>query len=87
MPWLERFDHRVFSHALKMAKPEAAIYRAAADGLSVAPERILFVDDRADNCEGGRAAGMHVIQYGEHHAFVREMESRGWGNLWRTGRV
>ena len=87
MTWLEAFDHRVFSHALKLAKPEAAIYRAAAEGLGVAPQEILFVDDRADNCEGGRAAGMQVFQYGQHGAFVEELERRGLGELWRTGRI
>jgi putative hydrolase of the HAD superfamily len=87
MGWLEGFDHRVFSHTLKLAKPELEIYRSAAEGLGVAPERILFVDDRADNCEGGRAAGMQVIQYGDHRDFVRELERRGLGELWRTGRI
>jgi putative hydrolase of the HAD superfamily len=86
MKWLEAFDHRVFSHTLKLAKPEAAIYQAAADGLGVPAAEILFVDDRADNCEGGRAAGMQVVQYGEHEAFVSEMERRGFGELWQTGR-
>jgi putative hydrolase of the HAD superfamily len=87
MKWLEDFDHHVFSHTLKMAKPEVEIYRAAAEGLGVVPAEILFVDDRADNCEGGLAAGLQVIQYGDHEAFVREMELRGLGELWRTGRV
>jgi len=87
MAWLDGFDHRVFSHTLKLAKPEVAIYRHAAEGLRTAPDRILFIDDRADNCEGGRAAGMQVIQYGEHEEFVWEMERRGLGDLWRTGRI
>ncbi len=87
MRWLEHFHHRIFSHELKMAKPENAIYLAAARGLEVMPERILFVDDRPDNCEGARAAGLQVIQYGEHEEFVRELERRGLGELWRTGRM
>lgn len=87
MEWLQGFDHRVFSHTLKIAKPELAIYRAAAEGLGVAPEQILFVDDRPDNCEGGRAAGMQVIQYGDHEAFVLEMERRGFGQLWQKGKI
>lgn len=86
MPWLQHFDHRVFSHTLKLAKPELAIYEAATAGLGVPPREVLFVDDRADNCDGGRAAGMQVIQYGEHGAFVTELERRGLERLWRTGR-
>jgi putative hydrolase of the HAD superfamily len=86
LKWLDAFNHRVFSHTLKIAKPELAIYQAAADGLGVEPAQILFIDDRADNCEAGRAAGMQVIQYAEHTAFVVEMERRGLGPLWHAGR-
>jgi putative hydrolase of the HAD superfamily len=86
MRWLEGFDHRVFSHALKMAKPELEIYREAAAGLGVAPATILFIDDRAENCEAGRVAGFQVIQYGDHRVFVEELERRGFGALWREGR-
>jgi putative hydrolase of the HAD superfamily len=87
MPWLDHFNHRTFSHLVRLAKPESAIYRQAIDGLGVSPEHILFVDDRADNCDGGRAAGLQVIQYEEHERFLKEMERRGFGTLWRTGRM
>jgi putative hydrolase of the HAD superfamily len=85
MLWLKGFDCAIFSHRLKLAKPEIGIYQKAAEGLHCAPANILFVDDRADNCEGARCAGMQVIQYLDHAAFVAEMESRGLGELWRTG--
>ncbi len=87
MPWLADFHHRTFSHALKIAKPELEIYRHAAEGLRVAPAQILFVDDRADNCAAGQEAGMQVIQYSSHPEFIAEMERRGLGELWRTGRL
>lgn len=86
MKWLDDFDHRIFSHTLNLAKPEPEIYQAAVEGLGLPAEQILFVDDRADNCEGGLLAGMQVIQYGDHTEFVRELERRGLGELWRTGR-
>ena len=86
-PWMGGFRHRVFSHALGIAKPERAIYRHAAEGLGVAPAKVLFVDDREDNCAGAVAAGMQVIRYGEHAAFVHEMEARGLGELWRSGEL
>ena len=86
MPWLSGFHHLTFSYRLKLAKPEVEIYRHAAEGLGVTADRVLFIDDRADNCEGGRQAGMQVIQYGDHAAFIAEMEFRGLGSLWRDGR-
>ena len=79
--WLDDFDHNTWSHALKIAKPEAAIYAHAAEGLKTDPAHILFVDDRQDNVEAAQAAGMQAIQYTNHDAFVREMNHRGLGYL------
>ena len=87
MKWLEAFDYKLFSHTLKLAKPELLIYHAAIQGLAVQPEEILFIDDRPDNCAGGRLAGMQVIQYGDHAVFVSEMADRGYAHLWSTGRM
>jgi putative hydrolase of the HAD superfamily len=79
--WLQRFTHHTFSHRLGMAKPDAAIYRYAAEGLGVKPEEILFVDDREENIAGARAAGMVAIPYSNHSAFVAEMHQAGLGEL------
>jgi putative hydrolase of the HAD superfamily len=87
MPWMEAFHHRTFSHSLKRAKPEIEIYRHAAEGLNTPPSGILFIDDRVENCEAGRLAGMQVVQYGHQEAFVSEMRVRGWEQLWLTGRL
>lgn len=77
-PWLEHFHHHTFSHRLHVAKPEPAIYRHAAEGLGVAPERILFLDDREENIAAARQAGMHAIQYRNHDDFLHEMKLRGF---------
>ena len=79
--WLHDFDHNTWSHALKIAKPEAAIYAHAAEGLKTDPAHILFIDDRQDNVEAAIAAGMQAIQYRDHDSFVREMNRRGLGYL------
>ena len=84
-PALDGFTHRTWSHALKMAKPEPAIYAHAAAGLGVLPAHILFIDDRLDNLEGAAAAGMQTIQYAGQPAFEAELLARGLGELWRTG--
>jgi putative hydrolase of the HAD superfamily len=72
---------------LKLAKPEPAIYRHAAQGMGFDPASILFIDDRADNVQGGLEAGMQVIYYTTQPAFEEEMEQRGLGELFRTGRL
>ncbi len=71
--WLRGFDHLTFSHRLGTAKPDLAIYCHAAEGLGVDPARVLFIDDRADNIEAARKAGMQAIQYTDHADFERAM--------------
>jgi putative hydrolase of the HAD superfamily len=84
--WLSGFDHLVWSHSLKLAKPDPEIYRLAAAGFGYAPGNIFFIDDREDNVAGGAAAGMQVVHYTTQTAFEDEMVRRGLGELWRSGR-
>jgi putative hydrolase of the HAD superfamily len=86
-PWLSGFDHLLWSHTVKMAKPDAAIYTHSAEGLGLPPENIFFVDDRATNVHGALAAGMQTILYSSQAAFEEEMEERELGELWRTGAI
>jgi putative hydrolase of the HAD superfamily len=86
-PWLAGFDHLLWSHAVKLAKPDAEIYRHSAEGLGLAAENILFVDDRSTNVDGAEAAGMQTILYSSQPAFEVEMTARGFEELWRTGRL
>lgn len=79
--WLDAFDHLTFSHHLRTAKPDLAIYTHAAKGLGVEPANILFIDDREDNIEAARNAGMQAIQYVDHVAFLSAMEEAGLGEL------
>jgi putative hydrolase of the HAD superfamily len=80
-PWLKAFDHCTWSHELNLAKPEAAIYHHAAEGLRTPAANILFIDDRIENIEAAQNAGMQAIQYFDHPTFEQQMESRGFGNL------
>ncbi len=83
--WLARFDHRTWSYALKLAKPELEIYRAAAEGLHTPVANVLFIDDRAENVAAAQAAGMQAIQYRDHAEFEREMRGRGLEELLEAG--
>lgn len=57
---VEAFDMVFSSAELGMAKPDVAIYRHAAEVLGVRPDECFFTDDRPENVEGARAAGMHA---------------------------
>lgn len=80
-PWLAAFDHCTWSHTLKLAKPEAAIYHHSAEGLETRPAHILFVDDKPENIAAAIDAGMQAIQYSGHEPFLAEMQQRGLGYL------
>jgi putative hydrolase of the HAD superfamily len=80
-PWIETFDHHTWSHSLRLAKPEPAIYLHAAEGLNTPPANILFIDDRNENIEAALAVGMQAILYTTHHAFEQEMHARGLDHL------
>jgi putative hydrolase of the HAD superfamily len=67
--WSARFTEvlapfrRIYaSNELGARKPEVAAYRAVAADMGVAPERILFFDDKAENVAGARTSGMRAVQ-------------------------
>lgn len=79
--WLDGFYHCTWSYTLRLAKPELAIYQAAAKGLDTYAAQILFIDDKAENIQAAREAGMQAIQYRDHSSFAHEMEAHGLGYL------
>jgi putative hydrolase of the HAD superfamily len=62
---------------LGLRKPEPAIYLRALDILCRPAERILFIDDRAENVAGATNAGMKAIQFEGAEALRRELASLG----------
>ena len=61
---LRRYFKVAFSSCyMGLRKPEPAIYQRTLDILGRKPERVLFIDDRAENVAAGSAAGMKAIQF------------------------
>ena len=52
------FDREFYSHALGVAKPDPAYFRAIAEQLALPPETLLFIDDHEANVLGAREAGL-----------------------------
>ena len=81
-----RFEHfglrQLFQVALSscylgLRKPEPAIYRRALDILGKPAQRVLFIDDRAENVAGALNAGMKAIRFEGAEALRRELVSFG----------
>jgi putative hydrolase of the HAD superfamily len=75
---LRRYFQIAFSSCyVGLRKPEPAIYRLALDVLGVAPQRVLFIDDRPENAAAAADAGMQAIVFGGESALRGELASLG----------
>lgn len=61
--WLSAFDPLIFSCDVRSVKPDAMIYRYCLDRLQLAPEEVLFLDDKAPNVLGARELGIHGLLF------------------------
>lgn len=55
------FDRIFCSYAIKMHKPDPAIYQHVCQSIGRKPENCIFVDDRAENIESARGIGLNAI--------------------------
>jgi len=69
------FEFAFSSCYMGLRKPEPAIYRRTLDILGKAPERFLFIDDRAENAAGAASVGMKTIHFTGAQALRDELVS------------
>jgi len=61
--FLREFQRRYVSAELRMMKPEPEIYAAVEADCGLAPERLLFTDDRAENVAAAAARGWQTHHF------------------------
>jgi 2-haloacid dehalogenase len=63
--YLSEFDCRYISGHMKVIKPDPEIYRMLEEDCGLAPETLLFTDDRIDNIEaaGSRGWNTHMFEH------------------------
>lgn len=71
------FDIAALSFEIRAIKPDAAIFRAAANLAGHKPEEIFFVDDTLGHVEGARTAGWDAVQYQTTPQLATELRRRG----------
>jgi 2-haloacid dehalogenase len=59
-PFFDEFDRSFVSGHLRTIKPEPEIYAHLERDTGVAPDRLLFTDDRPENIEAAAARGWHT---------------------------
>jgi putative hydrolase of the HAD superfamily len=78
--WLARFDVRIWSYQLRMAKPDPAIFRYALEKLGLPPEATLFIDDRQVNVEAAQALGIQALQFTTTSQLRNDLIAQGLDN-------
>jgi putative hydrolase of the HAD superfamily len=72
--WMQKFSFTTFSAAVRLIKPDPAIYEYTLRGLGVHAPEALFIDDREPNIQAARALGMHAIQFRTIAQLKHELE-------------
>jgi HAD superfamily hydrolase (TIGR01509 family) len=72
-----REDRFIFSHRLKVAKPDPEIFRRAAEILGALPQHIIFVDDLLENVLAARTVGMTAFQFTDAVSIEKTLRAEG----------
>ena len=65
------------SGKMRMMKPDPAFYAALEAGCGVAPERLLFADDRPDNIAAAEARGWQGHLFEGPEGFAARLVAEG----------
>jgi len=71
------FSVHALSYEIGAAKPDAAIFRAAAELAGFEPQEIFFVDDMAEHVAAARAVGFDAVQYTSASRLAAQLRERG----------
>jgi glucose-1-phosphatase len=73
----EKDDRFIFSHRIKVAKPDPEIFRRAVDILGTTAQQIVFIDDLSENVAAARSLGMQAFQFIDTLSLTRQLEAEG----------
>jgi len=76
-PALRGFDHTFVSAHLKTIKPDPEIYAILERKTGVAPERLLFTDDRPENIKAARLRGWQTHLFTAPGPFAARLVQEG----------
>jgi putative hydrolase of the HAD superfamily len=76
-PFFANFDHYILSYEVGAMKPDAKIYAAVERAVGQTGDAIVYVDDRAENIEGGLARGWRAILHETHEKTIPALRQMG----------
>ena len=74
---MAHFDHLVLSYQVGHIKPSVEFYLACTRRAGAEPSECVFIDDRPENVEGARHAGLTAILFDDSHALLPELRRLG----------
>jgi putative hydrolase of the HAD superfamily len=74
---LVHFRELFLSSRIGMRKPHGETYDFVVKAIGVAPERIVFFDDLAENVEAARDRGLHAVQVHSSDDVARTLDQLG----------
>jgi putative hydrolase of the HAD superfamily len=73
-----RFEHRVWSGRVGLAKPQRAVFDHLQHTFSIDPAHAIFLDDHAGNIDAARRYGWGALHYSDAAQAAAALERDGW---------
>ncbi len=77
LDFLGEFDREYVSGRLKISKPDPRIYAAVEQDCGIAPDRLIFTDDRADNITAAARRGWRTHQFESWQGWAARLVAEG----------
>ena len=77
MDFLQDFDKRYVSGEMGVIKPDPRIYEMVEQDCGIAPDRLIFTDDRADNITAAARRGWRTHQFETWQGWARRLVAEG----------
>lgn len=71
------FNPVLLSHEIGARKPESQAYQILLSKLQVAPQAVIFIDDKPENIEAAKKLGIDGIVFINKDQLVQELKKRG----------
>ena len=73
---VRRFSQTILSFEVKSMKPDQQIYREAIKAAGVEASNIFFMDDRIENVQGAKSAGMDAVLFRNATELAQQLRDR-----------
>lgn len=77
LDFLNEFDREYVSGRLRISKPDPRIFQAVEDDCGIAPDRLLFTDDKAENVTAAARRGWRTHQFESWQGWAERLVAEG----------